>query len=162
MRWSIGFQRCGWGHWLRFVVIVPILSKRESHQGRTKGGKREAGKDGDTHPTPHPFLLPPPSSCQSILPRPSGRRKSGENSPIALSPLLSLSTKAGNSNLDFNRGLLIISSATRATTSFSLGRARNRTYHFCVAHFEVGRAIRGRLGAYLCTDSAELIPASPI
>lgn len=64
MRWSIGFRRCGWGLCVSFVVIIPILSKGEkvlSYQGlRGREGKREAGKDGDTHPlpTPSPYLLP--------------------------------------------------------------------------------------------------------
>lgn len=109
-----------------------------------------------THP--HPFPL-----ASSILPdnEPDAEKRL-ENSPIPPSPLLPLSAEAGNSNFDFNGGLLIISSAARTTTSFSLGGARNRTYYFCVAHFEVGRAIGGGLGADLRTDPAELVPASPI
>lgn len=87
--------------------------------------------------------------------------KTGGNSPISPSSLFPLSAEAGNSNLNLNRGLLIISS-TRSTTSFSLGRARNRTYYFRVAHFEVGGAIGGGLGADLRTDAAELVPTPPI
>lgn len=120
--------------------------------------------------TTSPFASPPlhtgPKKCPIIRYCPKMDQDAGktvwENSPIPPSPLLSLSAEAGNSNLDFDGGLLIISSTTRTTTSFSLGGARNRTYYFCVAHFEVGGAIGGGLGADLRTDPAELVPAASI
>lgn len=142
-------------------VTIPNFSKEVFlYVLRVKGGAESEGseKDESTHPSP------PLSPCLLDLARENepDAEKGLENSPIPPSPLLPLSAEAGNSNFDFNGGLLIISSAARTTTSFSLGGACNRTYYFCVAHFEVGRAIRGGLGADLRTDPAELVPASPI
>ena len=68
MRWSIGFQRCGWVHCVSFVVIVPILSKRDkvlSHHGRRGRGSEKAGKDGETHPVPTPSTCLLLSSCRN-------------------------------------------------------------------------------------------------
>lgn len=91
MRWSIGFQRCGWGHCVRFVVIIPILSRREkvlSHQGRrggeARGGERRRYSPHSPLPTPFPCLLPLHASRSCRDRADTGKVGKTHRSPIPL------------------------------------------------------------------------------
>lgn len=121
-----------------------------------------------THPPHHPllptssiFMLGPTNAENRSCPttnQPAEKRIG--NSAISPSSLLPLSAEADNSNLDFDRGRFIISCTARTTTSFSLGAARNRTYYFCVAHFEVGGAIGVLIWALILRSSCQRRPSS--
>lgn len=98
-----------------------------------------------------------------VMVAPTGKEgKTQRSSPIRPPLLLPLSTKTCQYNLDLDTRPLIIPCTCPTTSSSSLSRARDCADYFCVAHFKVGRAVGGGLGAYLCTDAAELVPPSAI
>lgn len=67
MRWSIGFQRCGWGHCVSFLVIIPILSKGEKVLSYQSRRGRESERRGKTEILTHSPPLPLASSLFMLV-----------------------------------------------------------------------------------------------